>query len=82
MATETLEKAEPRLTYLNAGHTVKSWLLTLDHKRIGLLYLFAISTFFLIGGIFATLIRLELVTPQGDLMSADTYNRVFTMHGV
>jgi cytochrome c oxidase subunit I len=82
MATETMEKAESRVTYLNASHTVKSWLLTLDHKRIGLLYLFAISIFFMIGGIYATLIRLELVTPQGDLMTAETYNRVFTMHGV
>jgi cytochrome c oxidase subunit I len=82
MATETLEKAERRVTYLNVSHTVKSWLGTLDHKRIGLLYLFAISTFFLIGGIFASLIRLELVTPEGDLMTPETYNRVFTMHGV
>jgi cytochrome c oxidase subunit I len=73
---------EERVTYLNVSHTVKSWLLTLDHKRIGLLYLFGISFFFLIGGIYASLIRLELVTPQGDLMTADTYNRVFTMHGV
>jgi cytochrome c oxidase subunit 1 len=61
---------------------VKSWLLTLDHKRIGLLYLFSISFFFAIGGIYATLIRLELVTPAGDLMTAEMYNRVFTMHGV
>jgi cytochrome c oxidase subunit 1 len=82
MATETMEKAERRVTYLNVSHTVRSWLLTLDHKRIGLLYLFAISIFFLIGGIYASLIRLELVTPQGDLMTAETYNRVFTMHGV
>ncbi len=82
MATEVMEKAERRVTYLNATQTVKSWLLTLDHKRIGLLYLFAISIFFMIGGIFATLVRLELVTPEGDLMSAETYNRAFTMHGV
>jgi cytochrome c oxidase subunit I len=82
MATEVMEKVEPRVTYLNVSQTVKSWLLTLDHKRIGLLYLFAISIFFLIGGIFATLIRLELATPEGDLMSAETYNRAFTMHGV
>ena len=73
---------ESRTNYLTNGHTVKSWLLTLDHKRIGLLYLFAISVFFAIGGIYAALIRLELVTPQGDLMTAETYNRVFTMHGV
>lgn len=77
-----MQSAEPRTNYLNAGHTVKSWLLTLDHKRIGLLYLFSISAFFFIGGIYATLIRLELVTPQGDLMTAETYNKVFTMHGV
>lgn len=82
MATEVIEKVESRSTYLNNGHTVKSWLLTLDHKRIGLLYLFSISAFFLIGGIYASLIRLELVTPEGDLLTADTYNRVFTMHGV
>jgi cytochrome c oxidase subunit 1 len=82
MATEVIEKVENRLTYLNNGHTVKSWLLTLDHKRIGLLYLFSISAFFLIGGIYAALIRLELLTPKGDLLTADTYNRVFTMHGV
>ena len=82
MATEVMQSAEPRTNYLNAGHTVKSWLLTLDHKRIGLLYLFSISAFFFIGGIYATLIRLELVTPQGDLMTAETYNKVFTMHGV
>ncbi len=75
-------ETEERVTYLNVSHTVKSWLLTLDHKRIGLLYLFGISFFFLIGGIYASLIRLELVTPQGDLFTADTYNRVFTMHGV
>ncbi|HKX28568.1 MAG TPA: cbb3-type cytochrome c oxidase subunit I [Blastocatellia bacterium] len=82
MATETVAKAERQVNYLNVSTTVKSWLLTLDHKRIGLLYLFAISFFFMVGGIFATLIRLELVTPAGDLMTADTYNRVFTMHGV
>ncbi len=82
MATEIVEKVESRTNYLNAAHTVKSWLLTLDHKRIGLLYLFSISTFFLIGGIYAMLIRLELLTPKGDLLTADTYNRVFTMHGV
>ena len=83
MATEVMAQAEEsRTNYLTNGHTVKSWLLTLDHKRIGLLYLFAISVFFAIGGIYASLIRLELVTPQGDLMTAETYNRVFTMHGV
>src|SRR5262245_61807402 len=83
MASEVLVQTEqPRVNYLTNGHTVKSWLLTLDHKRIGLLYLFSISIFFAIVGIYASLIRLELITPQGDLMTAETYNRVFTMHGV
>jgi cytochrome c oxidase subunit 1 len=77
-----LTETEERVNYLNADHTVKSWLLTLDHKRIGILYLLSISLFFLIGGIYASLIRLELVTPNGDLLTPEMYNRVFTMHGV
>jgi len=68
--------------YLNAGYGVKSWLLTTDHKRIGILYLLAISGFFFVGGFFALLMRLELLTPQGDLVTAQTYNKLFTMHGV
>jgi len=72
----------PRTNYLNAEHGLKSWLLTFDHKRIGLLYLLGVSFYFLLGGAFALLIRLELLTPQGDLMTPDTYNHVFTMHGV
>ena len=82
MASEEIIRSEGRKNYLNAATTVKSWLLTLDHKRIGLLYLFAISFFFAIGGIYAMLIRLELVTPEGDLLTPEFYNRVFTMHGV
>jgi len=73
---------EPEENYLNAEHTVKSWLLTVDHKRIAVLYLISITFFFIIGGTMATFIRLELLTPQGDLMTAETYNKVFTMHGV
>jgi cytochrome c oxidase subunit 1 len=72
----------PKLNYLNNGHTLKSWLLTTDHKRIAVLYLISVTTFFFLGGFFAMLIRLELLTPQGDLMQADTYNKVFTMHGM
>jgi cytochrome c oxidase subunit I len=68
--------------YLTHEYGVKSWLLTQDHKRIGLLYLAAISFFFFLGGIFATVIRLELLTPPGDLVSAQTYNKLFTLHGV
>jgi cytochrome c oxidase subunit 1 len=68
--------------YLNATHGAASWFLTKDHKRIALLYLFGVSAFFLMGGIFATLIRLELLTPAGDFVSSETYNKLFTMHGV
>jgi cytochrome c oxidase subunit 1 len=73
---------QQRENYLTAGHGIKSWLLTKDHKRIALLYFFTITVFFFIGGVFASLIRIELVTPQGDLVSSDTYNKLFTMHGV
>src|SRR5213595_2172213 len=68
--------------YLNDGYGIKSWLLTRDHKRIALLYLAGVTFFFFIGGAFAVLIRLELVTPAGDLVSDETYNKLFTMHGV
>ena len=71
-----------RDNYLNAGYGLKSWLLTTDHKRIALLYLVSITLFFFLGGLFAVLIRLELLTPQGDLVQAETYNKLFTMHGV
>ncbi|ETX29044.1 cytochrome c oxidase subunit I [Roseivivax isoporae] len=68
--------------YLGAGHSVRSWLLTTDHKRIGILYLVTLVFFFLVGGAAATAVRLELATPPGDLVSPDTYNRLFTLHGV
>ncbi len=68
--------------YLTNGHTVKSWLLTIDHKRIGILYLLSVTAFFMLGGVFALLLRLELLTPRGDLFTSDIYNRIFTMHGV
>jgi cytochrome c oxidase subunit 1 len=77
-AVQPVEKTN----YLNADYGIKSWLLTTDHKRIALLYLASVTFFFFIGGFFAMLIRLELLTPAGDLMQADTYNKVFTMHGV
>jgi len=67
--------------YLNTDYGIRSWLLATDHKRIALLYLVTITLFFFIGGFFALLIRLELLTPAGDLVLADTYNKLFTMHG-
>ncbi len=72
----------PKRSYLNSELGLKSWLLTGDHKRIGILYMISITFFFLIGGIFALLIRLELLTPMPDLVSSDTYNKLFTMHGI
>jgi len=81
-ATDLQAGLEPRLHYLNAQYGIKSWLLTTDHKRIAILYLAAITLFFFLGGAFAVLIRLELLTPAGDLVTADTYNRLFTMHGL
>src|SRR3982075_3094929 len=71
-----------RENYLNKEYGVVSWLLTTDPKRIGLLYLLSITFFFFIGGFFALLIRVELLTPAGDLIQADTYNKLFTMHGM
>jgi cytochrome c oxidase subunit 1 len=67
--------------YLNKEYGIRSWLLTTDHKRIALLYLISITFFFFVGGFFALLIRLELLTPAGDLVQADTYNKLFSMHG-
>src|ERR1700749_2027282 len=72
----------PPRHYLNDGYGIRSWLLTRDHKRTGLLYLAAITVFFFIGGAMAVLIRLELATPVGDLVSDETYNKLFTLHGV
>src|SRR5260221_2586831 len=72
----------PAKHYLNDNYGIRSWLLTKDHKRIAILYLFSITVFFFIGGLFAALIRLHLLTPNGELFQADTYNRLFTMHGV
>jgi cytochrome c oxidase subunit 1 len=74
--------AESPVNYLNVRTTVASWLLTKDHKRIGILYMLLVTTAFFIGAVFAALVRLELTTPEGDFVSADTYNRLFTMHGV
>ena len=72
----------PKRHYLNAEDGLLSWLFTGDHKRIAILYLISITFFFFIGGAFAGLIRLELLTPQPDLMASDTYNKMFSMHGI
>src|ERR1700751_3903100 len=72
----------PPRHYLNDGYGIKSWLLTRDHKRLALLYLAGVPFFFFVGGGMAVLIRLDLATPAGDLVSDETYNKLFTMHGV
>src|ERR1700740_2711770 len=72
----------PKVNFITKEHGLLSWLLTGDHKRIATLYLISITFFFFIGGALAGLIRLELLTPQSDLMATDTYNKVFTMHGI
>jgi cytochrome c oxidase subunit I len=76
------ERQLPKDHYLNAGFGVKSWLLTVDHKRIALLYLASVTLMFFLGGAYAVAIRLELVTPPGDLFLSETYNKLFTGHGV
>jgi cytochrome c oxidase subunit 1 len=67
--------------YLTVSHGFRSWLFTLDHKRIGVMYLIAILGSFLLGGIFAMLIRTELLTPRETVIDADSYNQMFTLHG-
>jgi cytochrome c oxidase subunit 1 len=77
-----MDAPDPKTHYLNVDYGVRSWLLTLDHKRIALLYLVSVTIMFVLGGLFAVAIRLELLTPAGDLVQADTYNKLFTMHGI
>jgi cytochrome c oxidase subunit I len=67
--------------YLTAKKGIGSWIFTLDHKRIGLMYLASVLTAFFMGGVFALLVRAELLTPAGDLFTADVYNKLFTLHG-
>ncbi|MEO7191857.1 MAG: cbb3-type cytochrome c oxidase subunit I [Vicinamibacterales bacterium] len=73
---------QPRNSYLDAPYGVAAWLLTKDHKRIAILYLISITLFFAVGGMFAAGIRMELLTPRGDLWTPDLYNKLFTLHGV
>jgi cytochrome c oxidase subunit 1 len=71
----------PLLKRPQAMHGFWSWITTVDHKRIGILYGVTAMVFFLLGGVEALLIRLQLAQPNGDVLSADAYNQVFTMHG-
>ncbi|MBN1991109.1 MAG: cytochrome c oxidase subunit I [Anaerolineae bacterium] len=82
VSSPSLNTPQAQENYLTWAHSLKSWLLTTDHKRIAILYLISITFFFLLGGAAASLIRLELFTPQSDLVQPDTYNKTFTLHGV
>jgi len=75
------EIPESEINYLNAERGIKSWLTTIDHKRIGIMYLCSTLTAFMLGGIFALLVRLELLTPGRTIMDAQSYNQAFTLHG-
>jgi cytochrome c oxidase subunit I len=83
MTTPDADSTKPYFRhYLNTGYSAASWLLTIDHKRIAILYMVAITLFFFVGGAAAVLFRLELMTPEGDLVISETYNRLFTLHGI
>src|SRR5579883_1959946 len=75
------EHGDPHANYLKAKRGLASWMLTLDHKRIGLMYLTMVSIAFLAGGSFALLLRLELFSRGKTIVDAETYNRMFTLHG-
>jgi cytochrome c oxidase subunit 1 len=77
-----VEHKLPKQHFLNHGFGVWSWLLTRDHKRIAILYLASVTLMFFLGGAYAVVIRLELVTPPGDLVTSENYNKLFTLHGV
>src|SRR5262245_19155460 len=81
-AVSAPEPQLPKEHYLNANYGIRSWLFTIDHKRIALLYLASVTFMFFLGGLYAAGIRLELVTPPGDMFQSETYNKLFTGHGV
>ena len=73
---------EPKHNYLKEPAGLWSWLTTVDHKRIGLMYLFSVMAFFGVAGILGLLIRIELIAPGQTIVTADTYNQVFSLHGI
>ena len=81
LAQGTPEVVATEVNYLNVEHGWKSWLLTTDHKRIAILYLISITLMFFVGGAFAVLFRINLLEPEG-LFAPETYNRLFSMHGI
>ena len=81
MSSANHDHGAPSVNYLKAGRGIRSWLFTVDHKRIGVLYLISILTAFFLGGMFSILVRTELLTSGRTIMSADQYNQSFTLHG-
>src|SRR5487761_1812199 len=79
LATEPIEPAK---TYLEEGYTLKSWLTTLDHKRIAILFAVSITFFFFVGAFAAAMIRIQLLSPQGLIVSPATYDKLFSIHGI
>ena len=71
----------PVHNFLREPRGIRSWLLTTDHKRVAMLYLISVALAFVLGGASAVMIRLELIGPGPDFMTADTYNKLFTLHG-
>jgi cytochrome c oxidase subunit 1 len=80
-AETEIEEPTPEVSYLNHSKGIKSWMLTLDHKRIGVMYLISTMVAFGLGGLFAMLVRLELIAPGKTIMTAEMYNQAFTLHG-
>ncbi len=77
-----IDVARKERNYVDADYSVWSWFLTTDHKRVAILYLISITVFFMLGGAAAVLFRLELMTPQPDFVIPETYNKLFTLHGI
>jgi cytochrome c oxidase subunit I len=72
----------PHSDYLHDGSTLGSWLFTTDHKRIAILFTLSITFFFFLAAVAIGIVRLELLRPNGGLVSDDTYNKLFTFHGI
>ena len=80
--TTSTRESKPALHYLNHDKRIMSWIYTVDHKRIGLMYLATISIVFLVAGVLALLVRTELIAPGQTIVNADTYNQLFSLHGI
>ncbi|MBL8148808.1 MAG: cytochrome c oxidase subunit I [Blastocatellia bacterium] len=80
-SVSSVESTAHSENYINAKKGLMSWIVTLDHKRIGVMYLGSILFAFMLGGLMALLVRLELIAPGRTIMGPKTYNQVFTLHG-